>query len=100
MAPFARLAEGVLALEEGDPAQAGQHLEQALSGMERFRHSSPLMGVMIDRAHSYLALACVAQGDQAAAEQHFRQAEPRLRALATMDDLLTRCEQALGPRAS
>jgi tetratricopeptide (TPR) repeat protein len=96
--PFLTMAEGVLALEERQPEAARRQLEEALAGAERFRHTTALMGAAIDRIHVYLCLACAATGDHAAAERHFRQAEPRLRAFAS-DDLLERCQTALGERA-
>src|SRR3954451_22506675 len=80
VAPFLTMAEGVAALEDGRPEEARRLLEEALTGAERFRHTTALMGGAIDRIHVYLCLACAATGDHAAAERHFRMAEPRLRA--------------------
>ena len=57
-----------------------------------------MTGVLIDRIHAYLTLACAATGDLPAAEEHFRIAEPRLRAFETTD-LIERCQAALGHRA-
>lgn len=96
--PFLLMAEGVLALEEGRPEAARGLLEEAARLAEPLRHTTALMGTAIDRIHTYLTLACAAVGDQAAAEAHYRIAEPRLRAFQT-NDLIERCELALGRRA-
>lgn len=98
LAPFLTLADGVLALDERRPEEARRLLETSLAGAERYRHTTALMGAAIDRIHVYLCLACAATGDPAAAERHFRRAEPRLRAFAA-DDLVERCQAALGERA-
>jgi Flp pilus assembly protein TadD len=96
--PFLLMTEGVLALEEGRPETARELLDEAADRAELFRHSTALMGGAIDRIHTYLTLACAATGDQAAAEAHYRIAEPRLRAFETTD-LIERCQAALGHRA-
>lgn len=97
LAPFVDHAEGVRALEQSDADQARRRLEEALRKFRALRSSNPLLGAVEDRVHAYLALACAAQGDQSAAAEHFRCAEPRLRALA-MGDLIVRCRAALtGP---
>jgi tetratricopeptide (TPR) repeat protein len=93
--PFVFMVEGVLALEEGQSDRARPLLEESLKQAERFRHTTPLMGAAIDRIHTYLTLACAAQGDKTTAEKHFRIAEPRLRAFEA-NDLLERCRSALG----
>ena len=92
------MAEGVLALEFRLPEVARLKLEESLKLAEPLRHSTALMGVAIDRIHTYLSLACAAVGDLPAAERHFRLSEPRLRAFHT-NDLLERCQTALGHRA-
>lgn len=96
--PFLRMAEGVLALEEKRPDAARDLLEESVRRAEPLRHSTPLMGMAIDRIHMYLALAYAATGDSANAEAHYRVAEPRLKAFHA-DDLIDRCESALGRRA-
>jgi tetratricopeptide (TPR) repeat protein len=96
--PFVLMAEGVLALEEGRPEAARELLEEAARLATPLRHGTALMGTAIDRIHTYLTLACAAVGDHAAAEAHYRIAEPRLRAFQTAH-LIERCEQALGRRA-
>lgn len=98
LAPFLLGAEGVLALEEGRPDRARELLEEAVRQAQRFRHATALVGGAIDALHTYLTLACAAAGDQAAAEEHFRLAEPRLRAFEATD-LIERCEATLGRRA-
>ena len=98
LAPFVLMAEGVLALEEGRPEKARGLLEESTRRAEPLRHTTALMGAAIDRIHTYLTLACAAVGDHAAAEEHFRIAEPRLRAFDTTD-LIDRCQAALGHRA-
>jgi tetratricopeptide (TPR) repeat protein len=96
--PFLLMAEGVLALEEGRKEKAREFLDESARLAEPLRHSTALMGGAIDRIHTYLTLACAATGDHAAAEMHYRIAEPRLRAFHN-DDLIQRCEAALGHRA-
>jgi tetratricopeptide (TPR) repeat protein len=96
--PFLTMADGVAALEDRQPETARRLLEEALTGAERYRHTTALMGGAIDRIHVYLCLACAGTGDLPAAGRHFRMAEPRLRAHATAD-LLERCQTALGERA-
>jgi tetratricopeptide (TPR) repeat protein len=95
--PFLIMAEGVLALEEKHPERARPLLEEAIIEAQRFRNASPLVGSAIDRMHTYLALACAALGDHAAAEEHYRIAEPRLRAFDATD-MIDRCEAVLGKR--
>ena len=95
--PFLLMTEGVLALEERRPEDARKKLEESVKLAEPLRHTTALMGTAIDRIHTYLSLACAATGDHAVAEKHFRIAEPRLRAFQT-NDLLERCEVALGHR--
>src|SRR5262245_7321238 len=98
IAPFLVMAEGILALEERRPERARPLLEESLRLAIPLRHTTAMMGSAIDRIHTYLCLACAANGDLPAAEAHFRTAEPRLRAFAA-DDLIERCEAALGERA-
>jgi tetratricopeptide (TPR) repeat protein len=98
LAPFVLMAEGILALEENRPEKARELLEESARLAEPLRHSTALMGAAIDRIHTYLTLACAAAGDLPAAERHFRLAEPRLRAFET-NDLIERCQAALGHRA-
>jgi len=96
--PFFLMAEGVLALEDRRPQDGRKKLEESVKLAEPLRHTTALMGAAIDRIHTYLSLACAAVGDHEAAEKHFRIAEPRLRAFQT-NDLLERCQTALGHRA-
>ena len=96
--PFLLMTEGVLALEERRPEDARQMLEESVKLAEPLRHTTALMGVAIDRIHTYLSLAYAATGDAEAAEKHFRIAEPRMRAFRS-EDLLERCQAALGHRA-
>jgi tetratricopeptide (TPR) repeat protein len=93
--PFLIAAEGILALEEKRPQPARKLLEEALTLAEPFRRSSPLMGAALDRMHTYLALACAAAGDSAAAQEHYRVAEPRLLAFRA-EDLIERCRHTIG----
>jgi tetratricopeptide (TPR) repeat protein len=93
--PFLIAADGVLALEQKRPDRARPLLEEALKEAERFRNASPLVGSAIDRIHVYLALTYAALGDHFAAAEHYRIAEPRLRAFDATD-MLERCEAALG----
>ena len=97
MVPFAKAAEGMIALEEGDPRKAKPELVDALKSILAFRNATPLVGSWVDRIHTYLALTDAALGDTTGAERHFRIAEPRLRALRS-DDLLERCQAAIGGR--
>jgi tetratricopeptide (TPR) repeat protein len=90
--PFLRKTEGLLALERGKAAEALQLFEESIKGASAFL-GNPLVRANIDVTHSLIALAHVALGDREAADRHFRQAEPRLRALR-YDDLLTRCAKA------
>jgi tetratricopeptide (TPR) repeat protein len=87
--------EGLVALEEKDPVEARQRLERAIAGLKPFRPGNPFVGLVLDRNHAYLSLACAGEGDRAAAERHFRRAEPRLLAVG-FDDLRERCRQAVG----
>lgn len=96
--PFITMAEGVLALEENRPEKARELLDEAARLAEPLRNTTALMGGAIDRIHTYLTLAYAATGDLPAAENHFQIAEPRLRAFET-NDLIERCEVALGHRA-
>lgn len=95
LAPVAEAVEGMLLLEEGRPAEAREKLASGLAGLDRFRNASPLIGAVQDRFRVYLALSFAALGDRQTAEQQFRLAEPRLRALKR-EDLLARCEKTIG----
>lgn len=97
LAVFVELAEGMWSLEVGNATEAKRRLEQSRQGQERFRNASPLIGAALARTDAYLALAESALGDRNAAKRHFRQAEPRLRALKSLD-LIERCERALSGR--
>jgi len=65
------------------------HAKRALA------RSNGQSGAAADILAARLALALAANGDLDAARKHFRQAEPRLRAIQH-DKLLARCQQALG----
>jgi tetratricopeptide (TPR) repeat protein len=95
-APFVVMVQGMLALEEGKIQPAIDQLEESQRMMEKFRHATPIIGSVVDRSHAYLALAYAKLGDKETAIRHYRQAEPRMRALMA-DDLLRRCEMAIGP---
>lgn len=94
--PFAMRTEGLIRLEEGNPREARELLDDAFRRADRFRHASPLMGAMLDKMHAGLALACAAEGDLEAARRHYQLARPRLQALQ-LDDVMERCEKAIGP---
>ncbi len=91
---FAKMLEGMIDLESGDPARAQMHFEDTLAALFPLRNATPLIGAAIDRTYAYLCLACAAQDELRAARRHFHRAEPRLRALGSFD-LLQRCEAAL-----
>jgi tetratricopeptide (TPR) repeat protein len=98
LVPFVLMAEGVCTLEENRPERARELLDESARRAEPLRNTTALMGTAIDRIHTYLTLACAATGDLVAAEEHYRIAEPRLRAFDTQD-LIDRCQTALGHRA-
>ncbi|HLW67920.1 MAG TPA: tetratricopeptide repeat protein [Gemmataceae bacterium] len=98
-APFVVMIKGMLAFEEGKTQQGVELLEESQRQMEKFRHATPIIGAVVDRTHAYLALAYAKLGDKEAAIQHYRLAEPRMRAMMA-DDLLRRCEMAIGPALS
>jgi tetratricopeptide (TPR) repeat protein len=93
-APVLEIAEGMLALETGDSVQARKRLESALAELKRLRMGAPL-GLVRDLAHAYLAIACAQVGEINMALYHFHRAAPRMRARG-WDDLMQRCEHALG----
>jgi hypothetical protein len=93
--PFLQAAEAMLALESGDAEGASRKLKATLPQLVRFVGGNPVGRVAIDRIHAYLAIAYAQSGNSKLAQTHFRQAEPRMRALG-WDDLLQRCEHALG----
>jgi tetratricopeptide (TPR) repeat protein len=93
------LCRGMIALEENQPYEARECLNRAMDKVMSFRNANPLMGSARDRVHAFLALANAATGDHEAALRHYRIAEPRLVALRC-DDLIERCEAALGLTAS
>ncbi|MBW3599862.1 MAG: hypothetical protein KY475_21645, partial [Planctomycetes bacterium] len=92
---FARMIEGMIAVESGEAENARNCLEQSIEELKPLRHATPLIGAGIDRAYAYLAIACAESGELAAAKKYYRRCKPRLRALGS-NDLLNRCEAALG----
>jgi hypothetical protein len=93
--PFLQTAEAIVTLESGDAEGASRELEATLRQCIRLVGGNPVGRVAIDRIHVYLAIAYAHSGNSKLARTHFRQAEPRMRALG-WDDLLQRCEHALG----
>ncbi|HVW39485.1 MAG TPA: hypothetical protein VHB99_19340, partial [Pirellulales bacterium] len=94
-AQFAQGAEGAIALEEGNVRLAIERLEAALRAKRALARSNGQSAAAADILAARLAVALAANGDLEAAQAHFRQAEPRLRAIQH-DKLLARCQQALG----
>jgi HAMP domain-containing protein len=94
LVPMFQIAEGLLALEDGHFQKAKLHLDAAATGLAPFQNASPLIGAFQDNIHAYQAIVAVAIGDAVGAQRHFRAAEPRLRALRSVE-LLGRCQQAL-----
>ena len=97
LVPFADAAEGMLALERGEPEEGKRHLTQAIAGLSAFRLTSPLIGGVEASFRAWLAIACARLGDADNARREFELAEPRLRAVKE-EDLIRRCEQALAGR--
>jgi tetratricopeptide (TPR) repeat protein len=95
VAPIVTLVEGLIALELGDASKARSELETALVARRRGWSATPHGRVVRDLIHAHLAIAYAQLGKMKSARKHFRHAEPRMRALAS-DDLLQRCEHALG----
>jgi tetratricopeptide (TPR) repeat protein len=71
--------EGLIALYTNDPARARELLEQSLKELEVNR-SNPLSQLMDAFIRINLATALAQLGEREAAERHFRQTEPLLRA--------------------
>jgi hypothetical protein len=94
-APFLQTTEALIALETGDAEEARAKLEAALPEAVRLIGGNPIGRVAVDRIHGFLALAHAQTGNNRLARSHFRRAEPRMRALG-WDDLLQRCEHAIG----
>jgi tetratricopeptide (TPR) repeat protein len=94
LVPVVEMAEGIAALEEGQPAEAQRLLEGSLPKFQPFLRSNPLISTWLAMIHAYLALAATALADHASARRHFGLAEPRLHALRS-DDLLSRCQRAI-----
>jgi tetratricopeptide (TPR) repeat protein len=90
---FMQAAEGILSLEKGNCHEARQLLEQARAGLSTL--TTAATGPFLDRLHAYLCLAEVGVGNYASARRHLAQATPRFKALGE-EDLLARCEKALG----
>ncbi|HEV3339777.1 MAG TPA: hypothetical protein VG125_05455 [Pirellulales bacterium] len=94
--PFFAMAEGMIALEEGNVRSAIEQLEAAYLPTRQFAKGNPSSAAAADLLEGRLALAKAMAGDLDAARKHFRRAERRLRALK-QDKLRTRCQQVLGP---
>lgn len=93
--PLTAMAEGMIALEEGNTRLAIEKLEPALRCQRRFAKGLPISAAAADMIEGKLALAKAMAGDLETARDHFRRAEPRLRALKS-DRLLARCRKAIG----
>jgi tetratricopeptide (TPR) repeat protein len=85
---------GHLALETGDAATAAQKLTQADHALRRFRHATPLVGLIRDILQTYLALAEAELGQTQSARSRYQKARPRLVAHEAQD-LLARADMAL-----
>jgi tetratricopeptide (TPR) repeat protein len=92
---FLENVQGMLALEQGDAQKALHLLSKSQAAMMPYRHATPIINYPIDRTHAYLALVHASLGEPTEAERHYRLAQPRL-LVTDGDDLLRRCEQALG----
>ena len=75
------LLKGILALNEGRSLQAEPLFHEALKRLQRIAAACPLVGVIQDDARAYLAITYAQLGDREKAEELFRIAEPRLKAL-------------------
>jgi hypothetical protein len=93
-APYVAHAEGLLALEQGHAREATKHLQSALDQANEYLIGKPVGRFEIDILHADLALAYARLGEANQALEHFRRAEPRLRARPWFH-LLERCEKAL-----
>ncbi|HEX7447737.1 MAG TPA: hypothetical protein VF306_09345 [Pirellulales bacterium] len=93
--PLTAMAEGMIAIEDGNSRLAIAKLEPALRCQRRFAKGHPTSAAAADMIEGKLALAKAMAGDLEAARDHFRRAEPRLRALKS-ERLLARCQQAIG----
>lgn len=93
--PIALKVDGLIRLEEGRPHEAREVLERALQQQRALRPIIPIFGFNLDLIHAGLALAHAAEGDLAAAREHYRRARPRLLAFKE-DELMARCEAAIG----
>lgn len=94
LAPILQMIQGELKLEQGKAQEARRELEQGLERWQALGLDEQIAGPITDRGLTYLALACARLGDMTAAREHYRQAEPRLRAL-DHTDLLERCAREL-----
>jgi tetratricopeptide (TPR) repeat protein len=94
MVSMLAMVEGMLGVEEGRAHEAIGRLEDSLTGITPLAHN-PATGPGIANIHAYLALAHAAVRDLKSAEEHFRLAEPRLRALR-QKEMLSRCHDILG----
>ena len=93
--PYLLAAEGMLALEEGRPADAVGPLTESLRKADPFLRGNPSIIVVGARIRAYLCLALAATGDTTAARRHLQRARPLLIAHQSRD-LIDRCEQAVG----
>jgi hypothetical protein len=94
LSPIVEMTEGQLKLELGKANESRLKLENALQRWESIGLDEAIGGPISDRAHLYLALAYGRLGDLSKAREHYERAEPRLRALDSVD-LLERCSREL-----
>jgi tetratricopeptide (TPR) repeat protein len=90
-------AQGLFALNSGNPAEAKRCFLLAHEKLSAFAAASPALGPMIDTNRACLAVALAELGDRRTAEDHYRLARPRLVALNSVR-LLDRVERALTTR--
>jgi len=93
--PSLLAAEGILAVEEGRPADAIDPLTQSIRQFDPILRGNPSVLVAGARIRAFLALALAATGETAAARRLLQRARPLLVAHRN-HELLERCEQAVG----
>ena len=90
---FYDFAQGLIALERGQPAVARDLLHSALH-VQRDLHTNPLMQAMADFVLAYLSIALAQSGDKAQARKLLRVSLPRLTAYKDLL-LARRCAAAV-----